>query len=162
MTTSAQITARLSATGLALRVDHSPVAATAEAISAASEDIAFYLGSRYLIADLPASGWVASKATAIAIYYLSLWRNNGVPKSVQTLYDAVLKELQAVQSGKGNVPGLAPGKILPQIITQRTSWGEWPHERLIPTATTGTSEGIVEYTDPFEPPPNAGTFGVFP
>jgi len=153
LTSSTQIAKRLSTTGVNLRTDHDPTGSLAEAITAASNDVAFHLASRYPLASLATSDWVASKTTTIAIWYLCQWRNNAVPKSVQEMYEGVIKELQQVQSGKGNVPGLDSGKILPQVVTQRTAWDRFPKERVVDSSSTGRGEGIIEYRDYREPNP---------
>lgn len=142
---------RLSATGVTLRVDHDAVGATAESISAASEDVAFYCATRYLAADLPGNAWISSKAATVAIYYLCGFRNNPVPKTVQALYDKAIKELEAVQLGTANVPGLSIGKSFPQVVTQRIDYSQYPAKRLVENASTGNAEGFVEYTDRYRP-----------
>jgi len=52
---------------------------------------------------------VQSVVTCRAVMYLCMWRLNAVPPQLLTEWQQIEKHLVEVQTGKGIIPGMAPG-----------------------------------------------------
>lgn len=105
-----QVTNWLSSVGAGLRIDHNPGGAMNQAIVFASADVAEYLSMRYAdLTTLSANNWVQAVTTMRAVWYLCVWRLNGVPPWLQTEWQRYEQKLINIQIGKGNIPGLPAG-----------------------------------------------------
>lgn len=151
-TTFDQVARRLSATGIDLRVDHSPSDAFDEANNAASLYVLTFLANRYPTAVLQTSGWVASVTADICIWYLEQWRNNAVSASVQARKEMWDEMLQMIMQNKMNVPDVTNGGERPEVIAQRVDNRVYPSLRTVRTGGTSyRPQGYVQYPDRTEP-----------
>ena len=100
------VSARLSAWGVELRVDDNTTAIF-DCIANASSDIDMRLLPVYDAAAIAASRWVHFACRAIAVYYVCLRRNNPIPPSVQNEYEKTIQELNDMASGTLTLPGAA-------------------------------------------------------
>lgn len=155
-TTRAMIESRLSAVGVALRVDHVPNAALAEAIAAATEDVFFIVNSRYADADVLADNrWIQSITTNLAVIYLSSWRNNPVPRYLTDRWEKDEAHLNDIRQGKYDIPGLSLGLArAPQLVHVTVNYGYTRSIRVTYQGTTNRPRGYVrriDYTEPTGP-----------
>lgn len=73
----------------------------------ATDEVSFYLNSRYEPANL-AGSWLVNKwATTFALQWLAERRYNPAPQGVQMQYDRSIKQMESVQAGKTQIPGIA-------------------------------------------------------
>lgn len=151
-TTQDQVERRISATGVALRIDHAPSTAFGEANDAASLYVLGFLGGRYPASVLATSEWVASVTTDICIWFLDQWRNNPVGGSIDARKEMWDKQLAMIQQGRMVVPDVANDVDRPEVIGQRVDNRQYPSLR---TTNAGSTEyrpgGYPRYTDRTEP-----------
>jgi hypothetical protein len=151
-TTREQVERRLSATGVELRIDHSPTNAFEEAALAASLDVSSALGMRYGVAMLVGSEWVASVTADICIWYLDQWRDNPVGGSIQARWEQRQKEMQDIAEGKKIVPDISMGRNGPEVLKQRIAFDRYPAQRTTRADNTGYRPAGKRYPDITEPP----------
>ena len=151
-TTQSQVERRLSATGVALRIDHSPSTAFDEANDAASLYVLGFLGGRYPASVLATSDWVASVTADICIWFLDQWRNNPVGGSIDARKEMWDKLLMMIQSGKMVVPDVSNSVDRPEVINQRVDGSQYPALRTTKAGSTDyTPTGYPRYPDRSEP-----------
>lgn len=151
LTDAAMISARISALGLQLRIDHAPVEAQAAAISLASEEVAQYLVQRFPESQFQNSMWVRNIATTVAIYWLCTLRNNMPNQAVKLLYDTAIDTLKQVQRGQLLPPGLRLPPSRPGIIKTRVRYDQYPNQVVEQENSTLSNAQFPQLNDPTEP-----------
>lgn len=94
---------RLSANGVALRIDDVPPDTLGDVIGEASSIIDEYAATIYTQASLQTSNLIYYKATDIAMYLLCERRGNPAPMSVGARYERAMEFLAKVQVGQVRV-----------------------------------------------------------
>lgn len=151
-TTREQVERRLSATGVALRIDHAPSTAFDEANNAASLYVLGFLGGRYPASVLDLSEWVASVTADVCIWYLDQFRNNPVGGSIDARKEMWDKQLEMIQQGKMPVPDVPNAVDRPEVIGQRVNPRDYPAVRTTRDGSTDYQPtGYPRYPDRTEP-----------
>ena len=148
-----QVARRISATGVDLRVDHSPTDSFDEANDAASLWVLTYLGQRYQVAQLLTSNWVASVTTDICIWFLEQWRNNPVSGSVAARMEMWKEMLTAIHQNKMVVPDISNALDRPELRGQKVALDRYPSMRNTDNGSTSyrPAQGK-RFPDRTEPP----------
>lgn len=140
-TTTALIQARLSSTGVSLRIDDNLTVMT-DIIDRASIKVDTYCRARYEPALMASNDWVISHASTIGAVLLCRRRGNNVPRSIQDEYDETMEELKAVAAGTLNIPGLAERReAAPVLSNVHTQLRPHPHTVVDRDQSTGKAEG---------------------
>lgn len=152
--TRARIERRLSADGVAVRIDDD-----ADSLTGIMEDawveVQEYLSNLYSDAQIGTNEWVLKQWTSIAVMELCERRGNPAPASVTRKYDKAIKKLEQAQGGAFHVPGAATRKALaPTLSNQRVRLQPHPHIATTPHNSTGTASGYPQKTDPNDYEPN--------
>jgi hypothetical protein len=152
-TSWAQVARKLSATGIQLRVDHSPDDAFNDAAESASLYVLGVIGNRYSAAQLAASPWVSLVTADICIWFLDQMRNNPVGGSIDDRKEMWDKQLQMIQQGKANVNDITNSVDRPEILGQRINYNQYPAMRRTDAGSTDyRPQGGRQYPDSTEPP----------
>lgn len=137
-TTYDQVARRLSATGVDLRIDHTPLDGFQEANEQASLYVLFYLGQRWPASVLATSDWVANVTADICIWFLDQFRNNPVSSSADGKKEMWDQLLQMIQHGKATVPDLPNSVDRPEVSNYRIDYSRYPSVR-------NTRQGSTQY-----------------
>lgn len=111
---------RLSAEGVALRVDDGPPDDLGDVIDDASSLIEEYCWQFYDAAQLAQSEWVKQRATDLAAQLLCERRGNPAPVGVARRHDRAVESLEMVREGKLRIPWLPLRRTCaPRLANQR-------------------------------------------
>ncbi len=140
---------RLSAAGVAARVDDTPPDALGDVIDEASREVDSNCQTRYG-SNLQYSHIVKHWCTTIAATMLCERRGNPVPQSLARRYQKVMDEMDEVRLHGRNIPDIAERKAgVPQLSNMHAQLVPYPHSVVERSArrSTGTPEGYTQNRD---------------
>lgn len=140
--------------GIKLAVDDIPPHALGNAIAKAGNKIDFYLAQRYPTSELLKSDMVKDWAAILACVLARRRRGNPVPQGLAEAYDEAMAELKQVKDNLANVPGIAPYKSSPLVISKMRAT-QRPYPRAVvevsqSTTLQGPAVGYQQHRDPWD------------
>lgn len=148
-TTLTDIQNRLSAAGVAARVDDTPPDTLGDVLTEASREVDEHCQPRYG-SNLPFSEIVHQWATTIAATMLCERRGNPVPNSLARRYQKVMDAMEAVRDHGRVIHDIAERKAgVPTMTNVHTQLVPFPHTVVESGVrrSTGTAEGYVRNRD---------------
>lgn len=139
---------RLSADGVAYRVDDNPPTTLGDVLTDASTIVDEHLYSLYDPAQLVNSDWVRERAADIASYLLCERRGNPVPPGIQAKYERTMTRLEQIRLGVLAVPNLPIRKEMAPVLSNvRIRLDPFPRTVVERNNSTGTPQGYDQHTD---------------
>lgn len=126
--TLADLQNRLSATGVALRIDDSPPTTLGDVLDDAAAEIDMYCALHYSPDQLAQSRWIKSKCTDIATFLLCERRGDPVPPGIAAKFDRATAELQRIQEGGLKIADIPQRRLaVPMVSNMRPALRPYPH-----------------------------------
>jgi phage gp36-like protein len=146
---------RLSAEGVNLRLDDVPPTASGNVLRRTANKINQFLLRQYTAANLATSDIVNELAISIGVYYLCTRRGNPAPESVIAAYEEALDDLASIRRGQTDIGDIARRRqSAPVMDNVRIRLRPNPHAVVSTsrsTTTGGTPSGYTQHNDLIEP-----------
>lgn len=142
---------RLSAEGVALRLDDAPPSELGDIQEDVGSVVDEHCLLAYTAANLLASRWVKQRSIDVGVVLLAERRGNDGTRSMMRKHDRAMERFELVRLGKLLIPDIPQRKAgVPVLSNVRVRLDPFPRTVVEPSRSTGTAEGYRRHRDRFD------------